>query len=246
MCRFSNLYYEAIERRNESPFKEWIKILPPNRMVPLDLYDRRDDFHKVADVVLDNDTRPDGITMQRQTVIKFETTISADDWKKQDEWLYLFVVDGNIVKIGGTRDGLKNRCGSYLCGHHIPERDKNSTMSMTNAFIYQTLDFYLELGFKVEIFGYKLDEKYVDAKIMDDIYKIRAQTYHKFESKYIQCFAEMYGFQPFLCDNSDPEYKKKEARPVCKCVCKNGKPCRSKSKEEFGDFCKKHAPKDSP
>ena len=50
-CRFSNLYYEAIEWRNESPFKEWIKILPPNRMVPLDSYDRRSDFHKVANVV---------------------------------------------------------------------------------------------------------------------------------------------------------------------------------------------------
>jgi hypothetical protein len=107
-CRFSNLYYEAIERRNESPFKEWIKILPPNRMVPLDLYDRRDDFHKVANVVLDTDTKPNG-TMCRQTVIKFETTISADDWKSQNEWLYLFVVDGKIVKIGGTRAGLKKK-----------------------------------------------------------------------------------------------------------------------------------------
>ena len=79
-------------------------------MVPLDSYDRRSDFHKVANVVLDTDTKPNG-TMQRQTVIKFETTISADDWKGQNEWLYLFVVDGNIVKIGGTRDGLKKRCG---------------------------------------------------------------------------------------------------------------------------------------
>ena len=97
MCRFSNLYYEAIECRNESPFKQWIKMLPPNRLVPLNLYDRRDDFHKVADVVLDNDTKADGITMRRQTVIKFEPTISADDWKRQHEWLYLFVVDGNCL-----------------------------------------------------------------------------------------------------------------------------------------------------
>ena len=99
-CRFSNLYYEAIERRNESPFKEWIKILPPNRMVPLDSYDRRSDFHKVANVVLDTDTR-------RQTVIKFETTINTDDWKSKQEWLYMFVVEGNIITRleGSNADG---------------------------------------------------------------------------------------------------------------------------------------------
>jgi len=149
MCRFSNLYYEATERRRESPFVDWIKILPPNRLVPLDSYDRRGDFHKVANVVLDADTR-------RQTVIKFDTTINTDDWKSKQEWLYLFVVDGNIIKIGGTRDGLKKRCGSYLCGHHIPERGRSGDCSKTNAFIYNTFEFYLIMGFEIEIYAYRI------------------------------------------------------------------------------------------
>ena len=100
MCRFSNLYYEAMERRRESPFVDWIKILPPNRLVPLDSYDRRSDFHKVANVVLDADTR-------RQTVIKFEPTISADNWKSKQEWLYLFVVDASELKHGAGDCGGK-------------------------------------------------------------------------------------------------------------------------------------------
>lgn len=206
-CMFSNLYYEAIERRNESPFKEWIKILPPNRMVPLDLYDRRDDFHKVANVVLDTDTKPNG-TMCRQTVIKFETTISADDWKSQNEWLYLFVVDGNIVKIGGTRAGLKSRCGSYLSGHHIPERKGSRDCSKTNAFIYNTFEFYLKMGFEIEMYGYRVEPQVLSVPIFDDeLIQVTAQVFHAYESRYIERFKRTYGFLPALCDNSDPNYR---------------------------------------
>lgn len=208
MCRFSNLYYEAIECRNESPFKQWIKMLPPNRLVPLNLYDRRDDFHKVADVVLDNDTKADGITMRRQTVIKFEPTISADDWKRQHEWLYLFVVDGNIVKIGGTRDGLKSRCASYLCGHHIPERGRSGDCSKTNAFIYNTFEFYLKMGFNVEMYGYKIEPRVLSVPIFDDeMIDVTAQVFHAYESRYIERFRRTYNFLPVLCDNSDPNYR---------------------------------------
>ena len=48
-----------------------------------------------------------------------------------------------IIKIGGTRTGLKERCGSYLCGHHVEERDKSGDCSKTNAYIYNTFEFYL-------------------------------------------------------------------------------------------------------
>jgi hypothetical protein len=201
MCRFSNLYYEAVERRNESPFKERIRILPPNRLTPLDLYDRRGDFQKVADVVLDADTR-------RQTVIKFEPTISADNWKSKQEWLYLFVVDGNIIKIGGTRDGLKNRCGSYLCGHHIAERGRSGDCSKTNALIYNTFEFYLNLGFEIEMYGYKIEARVLSVPIFDDeLIQVTAQVFHAYESRYIDRFRRTYGFLPALCDNSDPNYR---------------------------------------
>jgi hypothetical protein len=52
-------------------------------------------------------------------------------------------MNGYIIKIGGTRTGLKERCGSYLCGHHIEERDKSGDCSKTNAYIYNTFEFYL-------------------------------------------------------------------------------------------------------
>jgi hypothetical protein len=46
----------------------------------------------------------------------------VDDFKEKKEWIYLFLINKRIVKIGGTRTGLSGRCASYLCGHHIQER----------------------------------------------------------------------------------------------------------------------------
>ena len=59
-----------------------------------------------------------------------------------------------IVKIGGTRTGLKGRVSSYLCGHHIEERGKSGDCSKTNGFIYNTMEFYLNLGCKIKMYGY--------------------------------------------------------------------------------------------
>ena len=170
-------------------------------MVPLDSYDRRSDFHKVANVVLDTDTR-------RQTVIKFDTTINTDDWKSKQEWLYMFVVDGNIIKIGGTRDGLKKRCGSYLCGHHIPERGRSGDCSKTNAFIYNTFEFYLNMGFEIDMYAYRIEPQVLSVPIFDDeLIQVTAQVFHAYESRYIERFKRTYGFLPALCDNSDPNYR---------------------------------------
>ena len=207
MSMFSRLYYEAIACRDETPFKSWIKLLSPRKLVPLDLYDRREDFHKVADIVLDTDTKPNG-TKKRQTVIKFETTIDKNDWSSKCEWLYLFIIAGNIVKIGGTRDGLKSRCASYNCGHHIPERGRSGDCSKTNGFIYNTLEFYLKLGFDVEMYGYKINPQVLSVPIFDDEWtQVTAQVFHAYESRYIERFRCKYGFLPALCDNSDPTYR---------------------------------------
>ena len=58
--------------------------------------------------------------------------------------IYIFTINNYIVKIGGTRNGLKDRTNSYLCGHYILERGKSGKCSITNAFIYNTFDFYLQ------------------------------------------------------------------------------------------------------
>ena len=89
-----------------------------------------------------------------------------------------------IVKIGGTRTGLKGRTVSYLCGHHIKERGKFGDCSKTNGFIYNTFIFYLNLGCKIKTYGYKLPKLEMTIKIFGKEKKISTQTYIIFMKVY--------------------------------------------------------------
>ena len=90
--------------------EKWIKDFDIEKCVSLTQYSQASEFQKVADVLLETSSK-------RKTVIQFVNTISKKEWDDKTEWLYLFVVDSRVVKIGGTRAGLKDRCASYLCGH---------------------------------------------------------------------------------------------------------------------------------
>ena len=93
------------QKYNESPIKKWIKIIPFDKTIPFILYNRKNFFKYLSDIVLD--------TSKRQTLIQLnEYTNEIQD--KNTEWVYIIVIDGRIVKIGGTRDGIKGRFGSYL------------------------------------------------------------------------------------------------------------------------------------
>ena len=132
---------------------------------------------------------------------------NADLITKKTEWIYLFIINNRIVKIGGTRDGIKGRFGSYMCGHHIPERDKSGKASETNKYIYNTLYFYLLAGCSVKIYGYELPVEEITRTIIGKEIKIQVQTYHSYESVLIADYKKINKFIPFLCDNSDPNYK---------------------------------------
>jgi hypothetical protein len=193
-----------------SPVKNWIKKIPLAKTTPFETYNRKECFKLVADITLDKDVHESGKRQgekKRNTVIKFVPKITNEDYKEDAEWLYLFVINGQIVKIGGTRTGLKERAGSYLCGHHIPERGKSGDCSKTNGYIYNTFEFYLELGCKIEMYGYKLPKVEIPIKIFDNDIKIIAQTYHAYESSFIQDYNRHYKNYPILCDNCDPDYK---------------------------------------
>jgi hypothetical protein len=215
MSMFTRLYDNALKCREVSKVRNWIKILSPDKLVPLDSYDRKKDFHKVATVVLDGEMKPGGMKKRRQTVIKFVPTIHMDDWNCKCEWLYLFVVEGEIVKIGGTRDGLKSRCSSYNCGHHVTERGRSGDCSKTNGYIYNTFDFYLNLGFDIDMYGYRLEPHVFSVSIFDDeCMEVTAQIFHAYESRYIERFKCKYGFLPQLCENSDPSYRDRDLKDI--------------------------------
>ena len=140
------------ELYENSHIKKWIKKIPTNKTIPFQDYNRKDYFIPIADIILDNEVFTSGKkqgTKKRNTLIQFVPKISDEDFNKKTEWLYLLVINDRIVKIGGTRTGLKGRVASYLCGHHIEERGKSGDCSKTNGFIYNTFEFYLSLGCKI-------------------------------------------------------------------------------------------------
>ena len=193
-----------------SSIKKWIKLISTDKVIPFNDYNRKDHFILTADVVLDNELITSGKkkgNKKRNTLIQFVPTISIKDFNKKTEWIYLLVINGMIVKIGGTRTGLKGRVASYLCGHHIEERKKSGDCSKTNGFIYNTFEFYLNLGCKIQMYGYELPKTEITIEIFGEKTKITAQTYHAYESTFLEDYKKKYGEYPILSDNCDPDYK---------------------------------------
>jgi hypothetical protein len=195
------------ELRDASHYAPWIKLIPLDRTVPFTEYEFANQFIKVADIVLDLEVNATG-DRRRQTVIRFVPVIPGQQYREKWEWVYILLIDGKIVKIGGTRTGLSGRAGSYLCGHYIPQRGGGHKMSTTNAFIYNTFEFYLQQGCNVEMYGYRIPRAEM---VLDNVFgrQIRdvAQVFHIYESVALNNFRVKYGFNPFLSDNSDPMYR---------------------------------------
>ncbi|MFM2394296.1 MAG: hypothetical protein RLZZ546_2278 [Bacteroidota bacterium] len=156
-------------------------------------------FVLVANITKDNSSR--------KCVLKFDPVINIQDWNKNQEWIYIFTIQNRIVKIGGSRTSLKNRTGSYLCGHYTSERGGKDKMSETNAYIYNTFDFYLSQGYKINMMGYKIEPFEIVKNVFGKDVKIIAQTYHTYESVALEKYREENGKYPFLSNNADPNYK---------------------------------------
>jgi hypothetical protein len=201
---------------DSSSIKKWIKLIPIDKTIPFDEYNRKHNFILLANIVLDSELFTSGKKQgqkKRNTLIAL-ANFTDDVIVPQVEWIYMFVINNRIVKIGGTRDGIKERFGSYLCGHHIEERGKSGKASETNKYIYNTLFFYLNCGCEIKIYGCELPIEEITRNVFGRETKIRVQTYHSYESVLIDEFCEQTGFIPFLCNNSDPKYKKKKAKKI--------------------------------
>ena len=74
-------------------------------------------FQPGATLCLDDDRKPNGVK-KRNTVVK--AVPDHQDWNTKCEAIYAIVRDDEIMKLGGTRTGMKDRWGSYLCGHYVP------------------------------------------------------------------------------------------------------------------------------
>jgi len=165
-------------------------------------------FVKVADIVLDDSTT-------RRTTVQ-AIPIDEKYWKESAEHIYIITRNNEIMKIGGTRTGMKARWGSYLCGFCVAERmNKHGVpnpgkMSVTNAHLYHTIENDLLEGNKWEFYSWKLPNTVVEVEILGQMVQVIAQTYHAYESKCIENFKNITGHIPQLCDNADPTYKTKK------------------------------------
>ena len=205
-----NVYITKEENINDkylkSKIQKWIKLIPLNKSYDFILYKRKDYFIHVANIILDVELNKDN-NKKRNTLIKFVPVIDKKIFEDKTEHIYIFLINERIVKIGGTRTGLKGRVGSYLCGHHIEERGKSGDCSKTNAFIYNTFYFYLCNNADIKMYAYKIPTIKHTCNILDENVEITLQTYHAYESIFLNDFKKLYGDFPILCDNSDPEYQ---------------------------------------
>ena len=89
-------------------------------------------FQPGATLCLDDDRKPNGEKKHANIVLK--AVADHQDWNLNAKVIYAIVRDGKIMKLGGTRTGMKDRWGSYLCGHCVPQRiDEEWRLSRKNV-----------------------------------------------------------------------------------------------------------------
>lgn len=189
---------------------KWRKPLLSEPLTIIDYCERAvgSNFIKMADIVLDD-------SAVRRTTVQ-TVPIDEEKWKETAEHIYIITRNAEIMKIGGTRTGMKARWGSYLCGHCVAERMNKhgepnpGKMSVTNAHLYHTIEHDLLLGNKWEFYSWKLPDTTVSVEILGQMIQVAAQTYHAYESRCIELFNTIAGHIPQLCDNADPTYKTKK------------------------------------
>lgn len=184
--------------------EKWIKVLPLDKELSMEGFSLFPKFKHVADVIETSKSS----APKKQTVIHFEPTISKDEWtSKNFQWIYMFVVDGKIVKIGGSRTGLAGRAGSYLCGHHVQERGKSGDCSKTNGYIYNTFDHYLRNGSVVKMYAFQIPDIKVNVDVWGKTLEISPQVYTAYETSALESYKAEAGHYPCLSDNSDPAHR---------------------------------------
>lgn len=208
MCieELTEVFAKTSVELNDEHCKDWIKNLHLNEELFIDDFQLQDYFKKVADVVEDKEVNRKGEKC-RNTVIKFIPSIDKIEWDANNEWIYIIAVNRRIVKIGGTRTGLKGRVSSYLCGHHVPQRGKSGKCSITNGFVYNTLDYNLRQGHNIEMYGYKIPQQECEVIVFGLTKKVKAQVYQAYETICLEEYKKQVGRYPILSDNADPNYK---------------------------------------
>jgi hypothetical protein len=204
---------QAISKEENPPWFAHVRHVDLDTTPDLSDFSLKDHFVKVADIVPDTELRKKDANggkgkkkkdqKSRQTLLKFVPTIPKKTWEKKGEYIYLFIVDGKIVKIGCTRTSIDARCGGYLSGHGIPEVT-GGTAGSTNAFIYWTFVWLLSQGKKIEMFSAEIPKVVVVQTFFGFSEKIETQVCHRWERRAMLEYQKQFGKLPPLSSNYDP------------------------------------------
>ena len=165
------------------------------KSMKFDDFSHSENFTHVADILIDR-------VEKRQTLIEF-SPVNNDMWNDSGNWIYIFTINGHIVKIGGTKNGLRQRAASYLCGHHTR---KSNVCSITNGIIYNTFLSYLIDGATIKMYGMKCPIVSTTIIAFGETHTVEAQIFDVYESVLIRKYATEHGTPPILSSRSDPRY----------------------------------------
>ena len=192
--------------KGERAREKWAKPISSDDVLYIDDYNNKcgNEFKKIANIKLD-------ISQKRQSTLTVD--ILDESWNDKKEHIYIITRNDVIMKIGGTRDGMKGRWCSYGCGYYVPERCKKDgtsypgKMSVTNAYLYHTIEKdMLEKKSRWSFWSWELPVIKLPVTILEEQVEVIAQTFHAYESICIKKFKKITGSIPQLCDNSDPDY----------------------------------------
>ena len=133
-------------------------------------------------------------------------------YDKKQNGIYIITLNNKIIKIGGTKVGMKGRISSYHCGHCIPERKKKNgenypgKMSVTNAYCYNTILslLYNKRG-TIDLYFFPIPDIKVEKEVFGETTSFVVQCYDEYEKKALSIFQRQNkGKLPVLCNNSHP------------------------------------------
>jgi hypothetical protein len=105
-------------------------------------------FDKIADMSL-TDTNNIGLKMM------YQNYITSDKYREHSDGVYLIVINGKVVKIGGTSTGLSKRWASY--GNGTAKIREAGNGSVTNYYVTTAIREALKSGCSVEWFYKKME-----------------------------------------------------------------------------------------
>ena len=151
-------------------------------------------FYKICDAELKPQYR--FIDNPQVNPIQYNVVKGLEDkYSSYRELIYFIVINGKIIKIGGTYVGLKGRHSSYNCGTR--KARAKGTCSLTNFDITEYQYAAIRDGKRVEwyVFDVPLAEATVNLPWGEEI-TYNAKTYMKYESSLCHKYAELNGSVP--------------------------------------------------